>query len=147
MPTLPLCPNRVGKSRLLAIAAALQALAVTLGALGAHGHLRSILDANDRVSNWETAVLYHLVHGTALLALAIWMRVDVSAARSPSVRSVAWLWSLGILFFSGSIYVLALGGPRWLGPVTPLGGLCFIIGWAALASAAWRGIASPPDAR
>lgn len=96
---------------------------VLLGAFGAHG-LRERLTP-DQLGSWETAVLYHLVHSVVLLGLAL-----VAAGRN--VLLPALLFSLGILFFSGSIYALVLGGPRLLGPVTPLGGLCLVAGWLSL---------------
>ena len=73
-----------------------------------------------------SAVQYHLMHAVSLLALS------ASSARSESTATVAKLWIAGTALFSGSLYGLALNGPRLLGPVTPLGGLCFIAGWALL---------------
>lgn len=110
---------------------------VALGAMGAHA-LKATLEARGMLPAWETAAQYHLLHAVSLLALAAWIR----ASTTPSVRSLTWaarLWIAGILLFSGSIYGLALGGPRWLGPVTPLGGLAFMAGWLLVAIAAWRG--------
>lgn len=113
-------------------------LGVALGAFGAHA-LRPTLEAHGRIETWQTAVLYHLVHAVALLAIA---RRDTTAkpptagldlvANAPQKdwrASIAWCWSLGVVLFSGSLYWLALGGPRFLGPVTPIGGTFFIIGW------------------
>ena len=101
------------------IAAALCFLAVALGAFGAHA-LRSTLESYGMTDVWNKAVLYHLVHAVALLALS-------------SVRThnrVAWcLLFAGIIFFSGSLYLMALSNVRWLGAITPLGGLCFLSGW------------------
>lgn len=96
-----------------------------LGAFGAHG-LRGRLAA-ERLASWETAVQYHLLHALALLALALFER-----ASGRTVTLPAALFAAGVLLFSGSIYLLALGGPRWLGPVTPLGGLALVAGWLAL---------------
>jgi len=106
-------------------AALLGALGVTLGALGAHG-LQTRLSAG-QLTSWDTAVRYHLLHSVALLALALFA---VESGRS--IALPAWLFSLGIVLFSGSIYLLVLTGQRWLGPVTPLGGLCLIAGWLSL---------------
>lgn len=102
-------------------------LGVALGAFGAHA-LKARLSAAD-LEIFETAVRYHLVHAVALLALA------ALAQRLPEgTASVAgWAFSLGILIFSGSLYLLVLTGPRWLGAVTPLGGTALLVGWAALA--------------
>ncbi len=107
----------------LRLAALAGFLAVALGAFGAHG-LRATLAETGRIANWETATLYHLVHAVALLALALRDRV----ARLPFA-----LFSAGILIFSGSLYVLALTNLKWLGAITPLGGLCLLGGWLALA--------------
>lgn len=107
------------------------ALAVALGAFGAHA-LNERLVQNGMLDVWRTAVDYQMWHALALLGLGVWVRLEPSCA-SCLRRAVAILWVLGIVFFSGSLYVLALGGPKWLGPVTPLGGLCFIAGWLLLA--------------
>jgi len=109
-------------------------LAVALGAFGAHGlsaRLSSALDGAKRLSWWETAAHYHLVHALALCMVAL------LAARIPQVRYAGAAFTLGTLLFSGSLYAMALGGPRWLGAVTPLGGLAFLAGWAVLA---WCGL-------
>jgi uncharacterized membrane protein YgdD (TMEM256/DUF423 family) len=112
---------------LLLAAALLGAAGVALGAFGAHG-LRARLDAR-ALEVWETAVRYHLLHAAALLALAL-------SPYAPALRGAGWLLALGIALFSGSLYALALGGPRWLGPITPLGGLAFIAGWLWIAKVA-----------
>lgn len=120
---MALSPSR----SLLLAAAVLGAVGVALGAFGAHG-LRARLDAH-ALGVWETAVRYHLVHAVALLAIAL-------SPHAAALRASGWLFAAGIALFSGSLYVLALGGPRALGPVTPLGGLAFIAGWLWLARAA-----------
>jgi len=104
-------------------------LAVAAGAFGAHA-LRARLPA-DLLAVFETAARYQMVHALALLAVAL------VAARAPSSMAAAagWLFCAGIVLFSGSLYALALTGIRVLGAVTPLGGLCFLAGWAALALA------------
>jgi len=111
-------------NRWLVVASGFGAIGVVLGAFGAHGLWARI--SPEQLSSWETAVTYHLLHALLLAALA-W-----NAGDRP-IQLPATLLTLGILFFSGSIYLLVLGGPRWLGPVTPLGGLCFIAGWLSLA--------------
>ena len=83
-------------------------------------------------SVWDTAVLYHLLH--AALAWVAGQRAI--SERSPLLRRAAIAWILGIVLFSGSLYTLALGGPRWMGPITPLGGLGLIVGWILAALAA-----------
>jgi uncharacterized membrane protein YgdD (TMEM256/DUF423 family) len=86
--------------------------------------------ARGTAAAWQSASLYHLAHSVAALALLAW--ADVAPARAARLLQVIALWLGGCLAFSGSIYVLALGGPRWLGPITPLGGLLFMLGWALL---------------
>lgn len=115
----------------LSLASVLGTLGVVFGVFGAHA-LRARLDPQ-QLASWQTAVHYHLLHAVALLALALF-----ADATGRSVRAPASLFALGVVLFSGSIYALVLGGPRWLGPVTPLGGLCFIAGWVLLAFASSR---------
>jgi len=98
------------------IAAALGFLGVALGAFGAHS-LHPLLTANNTLAIWQTAVLYQLIHAVA----ALW-----AAQRFPLV---VWLWTAGVIIFSGSLYLLALTNVRWLGAITPLGGLLFLAGW------------------
>jgi uncharacterized membrane protein YgdD (TMEM256/DUF423 family) len=113
----------------MAFAALLGALGVILGALGAHA-LQARLNT-EQLESWNTAVLYHLLHSVVLLALALF-----GAASGRSIQLPGWLFSLGIALFSGSIYLLVLTGQRWLGPVTPAGGLLLIAGWLSLVSLA-----------
>ncbi len=108
-------------------------LAVILGAFGAHA-LKARLDQYSQ-GVWETAVQYHFYHALALLAVGI---VALGQPQSTLLRSSGWLFLLGTLVFSGSLYLLALTGTRWLGAVTPIGGLAFIGGWACLAVASWK---------
>ena len=107
---------------MIRIAAALCFLAVALGAFGAHS-LRSTLETHGMLDAWNKAVLYHFIHAIALLALALY---------STANRGACWLLFAGIFLFSGSLYLLALSNVRWLGAITPLGGLCFLAGWAWL---------------
>jgi uncharacterized membrane protein YgdD (TMEM256/DUF423 family) len=104
------------------IAAVFCFLAVALGAFGAHS-LRSSLELHGMLDVWNKAVLYHFIHAIALLVLALYGTVN---------RGAWWLLLAGILLFSGSLYVMALTNLRWLGAITPLGGLCFLAGWAWL---------------
>lgn len=108
-------------------------LGVGLGAFGAHALKPRLLELGT-LGIWEKAVLYQLVHAVAVVAIL--------AGKSPP-RGIAWCWLAGIFLFSGSLYGLALGGPRWLGPITPVGGLCFLLGWgwAALRALRSRGAA------
>ena len=102
-------------------------LSVIIGAFGAHA-LRSVLEANDRVSPYETGVLYQMFHGLAILAVGV---VAKSNASKWITRSF-WCMLLGIILFSGSLYGLAIWEIGFLGPITPIGGVFFIIGWVCL---------------
>jgi uncharacterized membrane protein YgdD (TMEM256/DUF423 family) len=104
-------------------------LAVALGAFGAHG-LKSRVSA-EMLAVWQTAVLYHLVHGLGLLL------VGLLALHLP-VRMAGWTLQGGIVLFSGSLYLMVLTGIRPLGMVTPLGGVAFLAGWLLLALAALK---------
>jgi len=106
--------------RLKAVTAILGAIGVILGAFGAHA-LKETLETAGSLETWHTAVLYHLVHSVAAFSA-------VSGARK-AARIPIYLWIAGIVLFSGSLYGLALGGPKWMGPITPIGGLALILGW------------------
>jgi len=119
--------------RHLVVLAALNMIAaVGAGAFGAHG-LRNTLPP-DLMGVWQTGVLYHLIHALGLLGIAL------LGARfgSPLLSTAGLLMFAGIVLFSGSLYLLALTGTRWLGAVTPLGGLGFLAAWAMVAWAVWR---------
>src|SRR5436189_3746195 len=113
---------------LLRLAAALCFAAVALGAFGAHA-LKDTLHSHDMADVWNKAVLYHFIHAIALFVLALYGIAN---------RGAWWLLFAGIFLFSGSLYLMALTNLRWLGPVTPLGGLCFLAGWAWLIIATTR---------
>jgi uncharacterized membrane protein YgdD (TMEM256/DUF423 family) len=117
--------------------------AVLLGALGAHA-LEATLSARGSLGAWQTATQYQLAHVVGSLALLAWAAAEPAGARPARLRRIAWLWQSGCILFSGSIYILALGGPRFLGPVTPLGGLAFLAGWALLAVEAFRSSPTRP---
>ena len=104
------------------IAAVMGLLAVVLGAFGAHG-LKGILAQNGTATIWEKAVFYHFIHAVMLFVLA---------DRKPFPAVAWWSFLIGILIFSGSLYLLAVTGMLWLGAVTPLGGLGLMLGWAWL---------------
>jgi len=108
-------------------------IAVAAGAFGAHA-LRARLGP-DLLAVFETGSRYQMYHALALFAVAI------AAVRWPDspARVAGWLFITGTVLFSGSLYALALTGTRWLGAITPLGGLCFLAGWASLAYAAVKG--------
>ncbi len=104
-------------------------LAVAAGAFGAHG-LEARVSA-ERLATWETAAHYQAIHALALLAVA-W-----AATRWPGAltRAAGWLFVVGTIVFSGSLYLLVLTDTPWLGAITPIGGVCFLAGWACLAVA------------
>jgi uncharacterized membrane protein YgdD (TMEM256/DUF423 family) len=109
----------------ISVAAISGTLAVVLGAFGAHG-LRGRVGV-EQLAAWTTATQYHLLHSVVLLALALF-----AMETGRSMRLTGGLFAAGIVLFSGSIYLLVLTEQRWLGPVTPLGGLCLIAGWVSL---------------
>ena len=106
---------------------------VALGAFGAHA-LRGRLDEYAR-GVFETAVQYHFYHALALALVGVLL---LSQPATALLKSSGWLFLIGIAVFSGSLYLLAITGIKWLGAVTPLGGLAFIAGWGCLAAAAWK---------
>jgi uncharacterized membrane protein YgdD (TMEM256/DUF423 family) len=112
-----------------AIGAIFLALAVGLGAFGAHA-LKDRLDAYS-MGVWEKAVFYHFIHALGVLVVSMLPRTGTFPLNGAS--SVCWLLSAGVLIFSGSLYTLALTGVRSLGAITPVGGLCFIAAWLLLA--------------
>jgi len=120
--------------RIFAVSGAVSAfVAVAAGAFGAHA-LRARLDAT-RLAVFETAARYQMYHALGLLAVA-WALTRWPA---PPVRVAGWLFLAGTVVFSGSLYLLAVTGARWLGAMTPLGGLCFLAGWLSLGLGIWGG--------
>jgi uncharacterized membrane protein YgdD (TMEM256/DUF423 family) len=109
------------------IAAALGALAVTLGAFGAHG-LKELLAQNGTAAIWDKAVFYHFIHTVMLFVLA---------QRQPLKAGPWWCFFSGIVIFSGSLYLLAVTNMYWLGAITPVGGVSLIAGWIWLSLASW----------
>ncbi|MEO6875182.1 MAG: DUF423 domain-containing protein [Opitutaceae bacterium] len=117
----------------LLAAGLLGASAVIAGAFGAHA-LREFLLEQGMASAWETGARYQLFHAIALLAAAFGLRL----APSSMTRRISWAaicWCIGTVLFSGSLYGLAAGGPRWLGPVTPVGGIALLAGWICIVAA------------
>ena len=108
-------------------------LAVMLGAFGAHA-LKSRLDEY-ALGVFEPAAQYHFNHSLALLAVGV---IALSQPQTVMLKSSGWLFVIGILIFSGSLYLLSVTGVRWLGAITPVGGLAFIAGWACLAATGWK---------
>ena len=115
------------------LGAVLAFLAVAAGAFGAHA-VRPRLSP-DLLDIFETAARYHCFHALGLIVAGF------AAARWPgmAVHLAGWLFLAGIILFSGSLYLLSLTGVRWLGAITPFGGLAFLAGWLCLAWAGWRG--------
>jgi uncharacterized membrane protein YgdD (TMEM256/DUF423 family) len=109
----------------IAVAALLGTASVLAGALGAHGLRDSVTP--ERLSAWQTAAHYGLVHSVAILALGLFAQATGRAVTLP-----AGLFAAGVVLFSGSIYGLVLWELKALGPVTPLGGLCLIAGWLSV---------------
>ncbi len=109
-------------------------LAVALGAFGSHA-LKATLDANGRLDTYQTAVQYQMFHALALVALGL-LSAHIAA---PQIAWAGWLLVLGIILFSGSLYLLSIFNIRWMGTITPLGGEAFLLAWAFIAWAAWGG--------
>ncbi|MCH7409904.1 DUF423 domain-containing protein [Belliella sp. DSM 111904] len=110
------------------IAAILGGLAVAIGAFGAHG-LADILAKHGRIETFETAVKYHFYHALAILAVGIIIELYPD---NKSLPKAGHMFLVGIVIFSGSLYTLSLTGVTWLGAITPIGGVAFIIGWIFL---------------
>lgn len=106
-------------------------LAVAAGAFGAHG-LKSRLDA-DALAIYEVGARYHMYHALGLFVVA-WL----VSREAPFAAHAGWALTAGIVVFSGSLYLLATTGTRWLGAITPLGGLAFLVGWGLVAYGAMR---------
>ena len=114
----------------LSVSGVLGALAVGLGAFGAHGLKERITP--DMLTIYEVGVRYHVYHALAILAVspAVGLQPD-----SPWLRRACGAWCAGIIIFSGSLYALAISGEKWLGAITPIGGVAFIAGWCMLVAA------------
>ncbi|MGA8049137.1 MAG: DUF423 domain-containing protein [Burkholderiales bacterium] len=117
----------------LALGASFAALGVVLGAFGAHA-LKARLSP-EALAIYHTAVQYQIWHGLGLLAVGL---VGFQIPQNAWLKAAGWLLAAGIFLFSGSLYLLAAAGIRWLGPVTPVGGAALILGWLALVLAVSR---------
>ncbi|MBL4702316.1 MAG: DUF423 domain-containing protein [Phycisphaeraceae bacterium] len=117
--------------KLLILAALFGMLGVILGAFGAHGLKNSISES--MMANYQTGVQYHLIHTLALLGTAL----ASARLRKNTLVLAGWFFAGGIVIFSGSLYLMAITDMRWLGAVTPIGGVCLIIGWLLLLIGAW----------
>jgi uncharacterized membrane protein YgdD (TMEM256/DUF423 family) len=102
-------------------------LSVMLGAFGAHSLKEQLTEKS--LATFQTGVLYQFMHSLALILVGI-LSLHFSDEHKKKIERPGWFFLAGIVLFSGSLYSLALGGPRWLGPVTPLGGLSFMIGFS-----------------
>lgn len=114
----------------ISIAAINMAIAVALGAFGAHG-LKAMVSAQ-QLEWWHTATLYWFVHSLGLLLVGILIRLNYAT------QTAAWLLQIGVLIFAGSLYAMTLGAPLWFGAITPIGGMLMIIGWLWLAISSAR---------
>lgn len=119
----------------LIIGSTAMALAVVLGAFGAHGLKKTLTE--EMLTIFETGVTYHFYHAIGLLIVGI---IGRHLPNSSLLSWSGWLMLAGILIFSGSLYLLSVSGIRWLGAITPIGGLCFIISWILFATAVWKGL-------
>lgn len=122
--------------------ALLGALSVALGAFGAHGLRSRVLDGSlepRQLEVWQTAAAYNMYHALALLAVT-WVLFHKPGVTSATVAG--WAFILGVTLFSGSLYAMVLTGTKWLGAITPIGGVAFITGWIALAVAIY-GLKNP----
>ncbi|MDZ7658204.1 DUF423 domain-containing protein [Fodinibius sp.] len=119
----------------LIIGSIAMALAVGLGAFGAHGLKEMLTD--EMLDIFETGVKYHFYHAIGLLVIAF---VAQLIPDSSLLQWSGWLMLAGIFIFSGSLYILSISGIRWMGAITPIGGLCFIVAWILLALASWQNL-------
>jgi uncharacterized membrane protein YgdD (TMEM256/DUF423 family) len=119
----------------LILAALSGCVGVAAGAFGAHA-LRERLSV-DMLQVFQTGVTYQMYHALALLGVGI-LLARFSADGSPWLTAAGWLFVAGTVLFSGSLYLLSLSGTTWLGAITPLGGVAFLLGWLALAVGMWR---------
>ncbi|MCZ6673660.1 MAG: DUF423 domain-containing protein [Verrucomicrobia bacterium] len=120
-------------SKFQSLAGLLGFLGVALGAFGAHG-LKDRLVETGHLENWQTATLYLFVHALALLILSM----GSSQRPDRKLKWVGWFWVSGTLIFSGSLYLLSLTNISMLGAITPIGGVCFLLGWGMLIAAGFR---------
>lgn len=116
------------------------AVAVALGAIGAHG-LEGWLEKNfepsvatAKMENWQTAAQYHRFHAIGLIVVGFLLQ----RSRSRLLNAAAWMMILGTILFSGLLYVYAVTGSKWMGPIFPIGGLSYIIGWVLLGVGAFK---------
>jgi uncharacterized membrane protein YgdD (TMEM256/DUF423 family) len=114
----------------LMLGSILMALAVAIGAFGAHGLSGKVTEK--MLANWQTGALYHIVHALAIIIIGLTI---AKFGNSGLLTTAGWLIIVGILFFSGSLYVMVLTNVKVLGAITPIGGVAFIAGWICYAVA------------
>jgi uncharacterized membrane protein YgdD (TMEM256/DUF423 family) len=122
------------RQKFIVLAASLGFLGVTLGAFGAHA-LESTLESNGHEDTFRTATQYHLIHTLALFAVA-WL---IDSYPEKLITWAGYLFILGIVFFSGSLYLLSIFDWTFMGAIAPIGGIAFLGGWACIGLAAWHG--------
>lgn len=111
-------------------------IAVGMGAFGAHSLAGALSERSLQI--YQTAAQYQVYHALALVAVGIWSATGTAGEGSALLSASGWAFLAGSVIFSGSLYTLAITDMRWLGAITPIGGLAFLIGWACLAGAAWK---------
>ncbi len=124
--------ERMGRKTLMT-GAVLAGVGVLLGAFGAHALETRV--TRESLELWKTGVLYQLIHALAMLAVGLLRRRSAAT----ELRVAATLFGAGIALFSGSLYLLAFAGDRWIALLTPMGGVLLLAGWVALAAGVWRG--------
>ncbi len=108
--------------------------AIAMGAFGAHA-LKPMLIETCKYDVWTTAVHYHSIHAIALLIIGVW---QAQRREQSGFSAIALFWVLGVLLFSGSLYLLAMGAPSFFGPITPVGGVLMMLGWISVGVVALR---------
>lgn len=127
----------MNKNPMLLLGGVLGALGVAMGAFGAHavkGWLATADDGALRLAWWHTGAQYHLLHALLIVAVGVW----ATSYPGGLARAAGWCAAAGVALFSGSLYVMALTNTRWLGAVTPLGGVAFLAAWLLVVAGAWR---------
>jgi uncharacterized membrane protein YgdD (TMEM256/DUF423 family) len=122
----------------LLIGAMFGGLAVMAGAFGAHGLEERL--SPELMEVWKTAATYQMYHAIAMLFVGLWARLDRGAKPQ---AAVGVCFTIGTLIFSGTLYLLAVTGVKWLGAITPIGGVLLIVGWGLLARAGWKAARCP----
>ena len=125
----------------ISVGAIFSGLSVMLGAMGAHS-LKNVL-TEKKLSAFQTATEYMGYHGLALILVGI-ICIQLAESGAKSLKKVGALFTTGILLFSGSIYILTFDGPRLFGPITPIGGLCFMAGWFVFAGVIFKHFKNNP---